>query len=55
MQMTPEDRKILRDTADSKQRKKTLRQIADENNAKMKAGQAPNFPLTTKTFHKGSA
>ena len=55
MQMTPEDRKILRDAADISQRTKTLRQIADENNARMKAGQAPKFPLTAKTSYKASA
>ena len=49
MQMTQEDRKILRDAADISQRKKTLRQIADENKAKMKAGQPRKFPLTAKT------
>jgi hypothetical protein len=52
--MTPEDRKILRDAADISQRKKTLRQIADENNFRKKAGQAPKFPLTAKTSDKAS-
>ncbi len=42
MQMTQEDRKILRNAADISQRKKTLRQIADENKAKMKAGSLGN-------------
>jgi len=39
MQITPEDRKILRKAAESGQSKKPLRQIADENNARAKAGQ----------------
>jgi hypothetical protein len=55
MQMTPEDRKILRDAADISQRKKTLRQIADENNAKMKTGKPRKFPLTAKTSDEASA
>jgi hypothetical protein len=56
MQMTQEDRKILRDAADIiSQRKKTLRQIADENKAKMKAGQPRKFPLTAKTSDEPSA
>jgi hypothetical protein len=55
MQMTTEDRKILREAADISQRKKTLREIADENNAKMQAGQAPKFPLTAKPSYKASS
>jgi hypothetical protein len=46
--MTPEDRKILRHAADISQRKKTLKQIADENKNKIKAGQSPTFPLSAK-------
>jgi hypothetical protein len=50
MQMTQADRKILRDAADIiSQRKKTLRQIADEHNTKLRAGQSRKVPLTAKT------
>jgi hypothetical protein len=53
--MTQEDRKILRDASDISQRKKTLRQIADENKAKMKAVQRRKVPLTAKTSDEPSA
>jgi len=49
MQLTLEDRKILREALDNSQRKKTLRQIADENNARKKAGQPVKLPFTEKT------
>jgi len=54
-QMMPEDRKILREAANFGQRHKTLRQIADENNARMKSGQPVNFSLTAKTSYKTNA
>jgi len=57
MQMAQEDRKILRDDAADiifSQRKKMLRQIADENKAKLK-GQPRKFPLTAKNSDEPSA
>jgi len=56
MQMTQEDWKILRAAADIiSQRKKTLRQIADENKAKMKAGHSRKSPSTAKSSDEASA
>jgi len=57
MQMAQEDRKILRDDAADiifSRRKKMLRQIADENKAKLK-GQPRKFPLTAKNSDEPSA
>jgi hypothetical protein len=53
MQMTQEDRKILRDAADIiNHRKKTERQIADENKAKNEGGAASEIPAHREDFRR---